>query len=243
MSFLSRIKSLFKRSKKPAIERPSQSRPIEPERIPPSAQARVELNCPLAVRDPQYQMKTRGKRPKGYPQGLVVHFTAGSSAESSLSWGRDQGLAFWMIAKDGKTYQTHSLDTWGYHAGKSSYRGIEGTVSDELLGVEIDCAGMLTPKAGKYVSWFGRQVTESNVRFSEGKANQVRGHYEKFTTKQEEALIELCLWLKRNNPKVFSFDLVVGHDEVSPGRKNDPGASLSMTMPEFRALLKQRYHE
>jgi len=42
------------------------------------------------------------------------------------------------------------------------------------------------------------------------------------------------------NPE-FRADWVAGHDEVSPGRKSDPGGSLSMTMPQFRYMLKKKY--
>jgi hypothetical protein len=56
-------------------------------------------------------------------------------------------------------------------------------------------------------------------------------------------LRKLVAWLHLNNPGVFSLDRVVGHDEVSPGRKTDPGAAIVhedkvLSMPEFRQLCK-----
>lgn len=79
--------------------------------------------------------------------------------------------------------------------------------------------------------------------------NIAKGTYEKYTEKQEQALIELVLWLKKNNPSVFNLDYVLGHDEVAgPSgigrwRKTDPGGSLSMTMDKFRTLLKNKYND
>ncbi|WP_457021162.1 hypothetical protein [Luteimonas sp. A611] len=67
--------------------------------------------------------------------------------------------------------------------------------------------------------------------------NQSAGHYQKYTILQEASLRTLLTWLRSNNPDVFRFDLVLGHDEVSPGRKVDPGGSLSMTMSAFRQSL------
>lgn len=200
--------------------------------------------CPFACQlEPQAWMRTRGKFRRDHPQGLVVHSTAGSSAESSISWGRQNGLAFWMITRDGTLIQTHPLNYWGWHAGESSWSNMIGTVSDELLGVELDNGGMLTKRRDKLFTWFEREVPPSAARYSEGRSNVVPGWYECFTPQQEETLIQLCLWLKRNNSEAFDLDLVLGHDEVSPGRKTDPGASLSWTMPEFRKLLKQKHRE
>jgi len=67
------------------------------------------------------------------------------------------------------------------------------------------------------------------------------GHYHAFTPAQFDAIRRVCVWLYLNNPDVFSIDRVVGHDEVSPGRKADPGGALYdgavYTMTEFRRLL------
>jgi N-acetyl-anhydromuramyl-L-alanine amidase AmpD len=238
MKWIQKIRKFF------TNKRPSSGpiqRPLEPERPSPSEKGKKLLWCPFAVIDPKYRMNTVGEYRRGYPEGLVVHFTAGSSAESSLMWGKEQGFAFWMIAKDGTLYQTKPLNRWGYHAGKSSWPGISGTVSDEFDGVEIDCAGRLEKKGNTWQSWFGRVVPASQRRYSKGEANIVEGWYEKMTPEQEATLKRLVLWLKENCPDVFDLDKVVGHDECSPGRKNDPGASLSMTMPQFREMIKKEY--
>lgn len=196
---------------------------------------------PLSERlDP---MKTNGKYRKGYPEGLLVHFTEGhcdneKDMVNSMNWGRSQGYNFMGIGPTGRVYQASSLEHWGSHAGSSSWSTLGSSVSQYLVGVEIACAGNVDA-SGK--SWFGKTYRKDRLRVVKAEANRKAGTYVKYTTEQEEALIGLCLWLKSNNPQVFDFDLVLGHDEVSPGRKNDPGGSLSMTMPEFRALLKQRW--
>ncbi len=75
------------------------------------------------------------------------------------------------------------------------------------------------------------------------------GWYHKYTAAQEESIIKTLLWYKWADPTDrFSFDKVLGHDEAceqagQPGRKNDPGGALSMTMPEFRELLQKRWTE
>ncbi|MFX6218437.1 N-acetylmuramoyl-L-alanine amidase, partial [Acinetobacter baumannii] len=51
------------------------------------------------------------------------------------------------------------------------------------------------------------------------------GVYVPYTRAQQEALIKVLIWLKRRYPRTFRLDYVFGHDEVSPGRKVDPGGS------------------
>jgi N-acetyl-anhydromuramyl-L-alanine amidase AmpD len=225
-----------------------------------------ELWIPYAQR-PSFRMITQGKYPKDYPVGAVVHFTAGRSDQdngfNSMQWGLGQGYAFLFIGRDGTLWQAHPLDEWGRHAGASGWSGLEGEVSDDLVGIEIAAAGRCKPVmiAGqrKFAPWFAYDkegnlihpelcFSESEMRYEpddENEDNQFSGWYQKFTQQQEETLIKTLLWLKKNNSSVFNFDYVLGHDEVARphGRKNDPGAALSMTMQELRDLLKQRYRE
>ncbi len=82
-----------------------------------------------------------------------------------------------------------------------------------------------------------RDLPADQVRYVERFQNREAGWYHRYTPEQEQALTDLLLWLKTNAPAIFDFELVLGHDEVSPGRKNDPGGSLSLTMPDLRARL------
>lgn len=214
----------------------------EPDRPSISEPGLKLLSHPTAQK---IDLPTKGSFRKGYPEGLVVHFTAGQCDDEgdmvgTMNWGKGEGLAFWGIGPTGKLYEGHRLNRWGHHAGSSKWPSLGSSLSQYLLGVEIASAGRLDSSRK---SWFGKTYPESKTRTVKAEANIAAGTYLKYTSEQEETLIEFCLWLKRNNPEVFSFDLVLGHDEIAPGRKNDPGGALSMTMPQFRALLKKRYAE
>lgn len=196
------------------------------------------------------RMKVRGKYANGFPKGAIVHFTAGQDgARNTILGGIKDGYTYWCIQRDGKLFCAHDVDQWGYHAGESSWNKIingvtfrlYGSVSDDLIGIEMNAAGMLSNTARGFVSWFKKIYPESEVRYTQGKDNQQKGFYHRYTPEQEKTLVETLFWLKDQNPGVFSFDYVLGHDEVAPKRKNDPGAALSMTMPEFREYLKTEY--
>jgi hypothetical protein len=198
------------------------------------------LWCPFANTDFP-RARSRGSYRNGYPKGAVVHFTAGrrNGLASGLEYQVSQGYLYFLIDEAGNIGQNFPLDSWGYHAGASSFPGLSGPVSNDLVGIEVQCAGKLAEQAGTYKSWFNTTIPAAEVRtISTNSANQVAGHYQKYTDAQETALVNLLVWLFRNNPDVFSLDFVVGHDEVSPGRKNDPGGALSSTMSDFRAKLR-----
>lgn len=202
----------------------------------------------------QQAMPTRGTYALGFPLGVCVHYTAGrDGAEKTILGGIKNGYTYWCIQKDGTLFAAHDANRWGYHAGESTWQKfiakLKGNLSDDLLGIEINNAGMLKKQAdGTFKTWYGETIAPENVRFVDGSSpDQAKGYYEKYTPEQEETLIKTILWLKAQNPKVFDLDCVLGHCEIAgklalgKWRKVDPGGSLSMPMPEFRALLKQRW--
>lgn len=147
--------------------------------------------------------------------------------------------------KDGKLGQSDSLAHWGYHAGKSSWSGLPGTVSNELVGLELQAAGKLKLEGGKFKTWWGGVVPVEEVKYSRRRGNIESGYYHTYTQAQMELVLDLGVWLWRNDPEVFSIDRVVGHDEVSPGRKSDPGGAFvwdekALTMNEVRELIWER---
>jgi hypothetical protein len=149
-----------------------------------------------------------------------------------------------VVAKDGTVLQGFPASEGGAHSGTDHH--------NYSVGVEIVCGGKLTPLGdGSGKTWFDKVISTPNCRTFKApaaSAPQVSGLYEKYAEIQEKTLIKLCLWYKEMAPDLFSFDNVLGHDECTQlagqgARKNDPGGSLSMTMPEFRALLKRLWVE
>lgn len=213
------------------------------------------LWIPFARRNEGGAMRTRGNYRWGYPEGAIVHFTAGrDNALNDISSGIRNGYAYLTIAPNGTVYQNHPLDEWGYHAGESRWPALGGGVSQYLVGIEICASGKLRRiddnhyrpwyNEASYLTPLGKSPKEADdlradqVRTVSAEANRVAGSYERYTDAQETALKAVLKWLHDNKPATFSYDLVLGHDEVSPGRKNDPGGALSITMPAFRTWLK-----
>ena len=224
---------------------------LEPDAQPevrPSAtdEGLKQLWCPFAETNFP-KSPTRGNYRKGYPEGAVVHFTAGRhrSLADEMAHQVTHGFTYFVIDADGRVAQNFPLDSWGYHAGTSAWPGLGSSVSSKLVGIEIQNGGQLVRSGNSWKTWFGLTIPASERRtIASNTANQQeKGTYQKYTAAQEEALFRLLRWLKSNNPEVFSNDLVLGHDEVSGPkgighwRKNDPGGALSMTMDELRGKL------
>lgn len=205
------------------------------------------------------KMIERGRFELGSCRGLQMHFTAGwDGAEKTINGGIENKYTYWCAQRDGTLYCASRADYWGYHAGQSGWtmltKKLVGSVSDDLLGMEMNAFGRVDPikgKPGKYITWFKHEVDQSEVRYSPTNANILGGYYHVYTDAQILTYIKTAMWLKLRKPLVFDFDYCLGHDEVSgptsgitkSWRKNDPGASLPWTMPKFREGLKQFYVE
>ena len=232
MKWLRKLWSWIESKKSPTPPAPTPSFPHETVPTTPEQTSEKALWVPWAIR-PTRSMPTSFTYPKGYPHGAVVHFTAGrdkteQEALDSYNWGCDSGFTFFVIGPTGKLYQGFPLNKGGAHAGSSYWPGLGSGVSSKLVGIEVACAGKLDSR-GK--SWFGVTYPQ----------DEIRNGFKKYTPQQEETLIKLLVWLKKNCPDVFDVQYILGHDEcaVPAGRKNDPGSSLSMTMPELRNKIQE----
>lgn len=188
----------------------------------------------VVVKGVSYKKHGNYRTPSGMFKGLVVHYTvsgrSASNAAGVVRYLASKNLGCMVMDEDGKIYIPEGFDVlkhWGSHAGTSAWEGDSG-LSDEYAGMEICCWGRGS-KVGPY-------------RESKGEANIIAGKYQAYTEAQETSLINFILWALHNNPS-FKIDLICGHDEAraaagKKGDKQDPGASLSMTMPQFRAHLK-----
>ena len=203
--------------------------------------------CPWAEDIPKQRSKGTYQTKNGLPYGAVVHFDAGHPDATLSRMGaiaQETGYGYWCIDGEGRVGQANPLNKWSSHAGKSYHPKLGRSVSRFLVGIEVACPGKLKHVGnGKAKSWFPRLFDLDDCRTVKAEANRKAGLYYAYTEQQEEALLQALMWMKWNDPDNFSFDLVVGHDEVSPDRKNDPGGSLNSIMPALRQRLKDDWAE
>lgn len=240
----------------PDIREDNLPKPVEvkPEAPKEPPAPKMQLWYPGRTIIPEFQklqMRTIGSYKHGHPQGAVVHFTAGRTKGTGKFTSEDirrffiqnscndKKFTYFIIDVWGNVFQQFPLNKWGYHGGVSSWGPFKGDVSSAMVGIEIMCAGKVTKKGSEYEAWFGEKYSESEIRFVKTTEQIEEGYYHKYTKAQEEALEKLLTWLEYNGDGIFQFKYVVGHDEVAPKRKNDPGGSLSISMKELREKLEK----
>ncbi len=170
------------------------------------------------------------------PQYLIIHFTAGSSAAASISWliNRDaRASAHLVIGRDGSITQLVAFNRVAWHAGASQWEGLTG-LNQYSIGIELDNAGRLERKGGQWCAWFGNAYPQDQVMEAvHGNESTVSG-WHVYTPEQIEAALSVSQALVAK----YRLKGIAGHDEISPGRKVDPGPAFPMG--SFRARLLGR---
>lgn len=177
----------------------------------------------------------------GLPDTIIIHFTAGSSAESSVSTlcnPKTKASAHLVVGRDGSITQLVSFNTIAWHAGNSSYKGRVG-FNRYSIGIEIDNAGRLTKAGNEYSAWFGRAYPEAEVFEGIHRNESKPSYWHRYPERQISAVYDLCDELV----DTYRISQILGHEEISPGRKTDPGPAFPLDKLRERLLERDRAEE
>ncbi len=168
------------------------------------------------------------------PLFLVVHYTAGATAEQAVTWltqTRAQASAHAVIGRDGSITQLAPFNIITWHAGVSNWKGYKG-MNKYAIGLELDNPGPLSHAAnGEWVSWFGSRHDPSEVIEAKHKNRTEMQGWLLYSQAQMEATMELSELLV----EAYGLEDVIGHDDIAPTRKTDPGPAFPMN--SFRSRL------
>lgn len=175
----------------------------------------------------------------GLPDAIIIHFTGGSSAESSANWltsPQAKASAHVVIGRDGKLIQLVPFDTIAWHAGASSYGGRNG-YNQFSIGIELDNPGRLKrTEGGDFVASFGRVYPPSQVISARHRNEQVESFWLAYTEQQLDVVFDLCSQLC----DLYPIREILGHEEIAPRRKDDPGPAFPLDRMRQRLLLRGR---
>jgi N-acetyl-anhydromuramyl-L-alanine amidase AmpD len=159
------------------------------------------------------------------PSLIILHYTAGPSISSAINGMRDSGTsAHFVIGRGGQVHQLVPLNRVAYHAGVSEWDGVS-MLNGQSIGIEIVNAGPLEEVDGRFETWYGRAVFPEDVRTLVHRNERMSRHWHDYPDRQVEVVEQLCHFLFREIP---SLSEVIGHEQCSPGRKDDPGPAFPL---------------
>lgn len=160
---------------------------------------------------------------------IIIHYTAGTSFDGAVEWlcnPAAKASAHLVIGRDGKVAQLASFDQVTWHAGKSELELEDGAKYNGLnmfsIGIELVNPGPLKsgppyPRTLMGGKWDG----ETFVKAKDGYVT-----WAAYTPEQLETCFSICKALYEAYPGLLKG--VYGHNEISPGRKIDPGPAFPL---------------
>jgi N-acetylmuramoyl-L-alanine amidase len=161
------------------------------------------------------------------PDTVVLHYTASNNINSdirTLYESTKEASVQFLIDTDGKVYQLMPANRIAWHAGKSRLGNRTG-MNKYSIGIEIVNPGYLVQKSdGSLATWYNEPVKPENAIKLQHKNENFERFWHIYTHKQIDSVKELCQALY----EAYNINNIVGHDDVSPGRKQDPGPAFPL---------------
>ena len=180
---------------------------------------------------------TPNKGGKFTAQYLVMHYTAATEARGSISWflsKQAQASAHLLIDRDGTITQFAPFNIITWHAGASQWNGLIG-MNKFSIGIELVNGGRLA-KSG--IAWIcavdKKTVADSDVIIARHKNDSIESGWQTYTEIQLQTAVEVAALLV----KTYELKDVVGHEDIAPLRKSDPGPAFPMS--SFRSRVMGR---
>ncbi len=161
----------------------------------------------------------------------IAHFTSGATALSSVEFWRSTAArsaeAHVIVDRDGTVYQIRPFNQECDHAGKSSWREPRGGrefawLNRCSIGIEFANAGNDEPGRDAF-DWAKKQPGFQSISAKHKNGGPLQD-WEVFPEVQILAGIAIFQAIVQR----YHLDDVVGHDDIAPARKVDPGPAFPM---------------
>jgi N-acetylmuramoyl-L-alanine amidase len=172
---------------------------------------------------------------------IIIHYTGGASGKSSakyLAKNSVKASAHIVVDRDGSVIQLVDFDTIAWHAGESSY-GDRTYLNRYSIGIELDNFGPLTKTQTGFQSYTKRTIPDNEVFEGNHPGKRQDRYWHDYTAKQLEVCNEICELLIEK----YDITKILGHEEISPGRKIDPGPAFPMRNFRTKLLNESRGDE
>ncbi|MHC1548471.1 N-acetylmuramoyl-L-alanine amidase [Phyllobacterium sp. K27] len=165
------------------------------------------------------------------PKFLIIHYTASGPNSDIASYFAQKSSnvsAHLVIRRDGTVKQCVPFNRVAWHAGKSRWTGKDGRhysgLNSSSIGIEIENWGPLKRMEDRWSSWTGVNVPRSKIIEARHKFGVPDCGWEIFTKAQMETAVAAA----RAICAAYRIEDIMGHDDIAPGRKSDPGPAWDM---------------
>jgi N-acetylmuramoyl-L-alanine amidase len=187
---------------------------------------------------------------KKYPDAIIIHYTAMYDAQAAVNAlsrytpGGRNASAHLVIGKKGEIFQLAPFNYKTWHAGTSFYNGRK-SYNSFSIGIEIDNLGWLDSyEDGQYYSRPEllnlhnpiKVLPENVIKKKHSNALVKKEYWQKFTPEQIATVKEICDLISRN----YTIKEILGHDEIAPERKQDPGPDFPIEWLRNQVLYSDR---
>jgi N-acetylmuramoyl-L-alanine amidase len=178
-----------------------------------------------------------GEFEKGLPDTIIIHYTAGpyKPALNTLTNPRVRASAHLIVDRDGSVTQLVPFNIEAWHAGSSSYGNRTG-INKYSIGIEIVNSGPLTKSGTVYRSWYGSAFNPSDVIEATHRNEKTPRFWHTYTEEQIIVVQEICQLLI----DIYNVKFILGHEEIAPLRKQDPGPAFPLDRLRNKLLGESR---
>ena len=171
--------------------------------------------------------KTSGKYAAGNLDTVIIHYTASPSFRSAYNTLMNKNVkasAHILIDRDGSILQMADFQTATWHAGRSAYKDRKG-FNKYSIGIEIVNAGPIKMQNGEFFDVYNVKYKADDVMEGTHRNRpMISKYWHKYTQAQIDATKEICELLA----KEYGIKFILGHEEISVGRKFDPGPAFPL---------------
>lgn len=175
---------------------------------------------------------------------VIIHFTGSPKGiQGDIEWAKNPNskVSFHLLVdKNGTVIQCANFREITWHAGVSQWKStnnknrIYKNLNKYSIGIEIDNVGQLFYRNGKFFNAWNKEY-DGNLIYHNKSDNT---YWEAYTQKQLDTVFKLSLLLANT----YSCVDILGHNDISPGRKIDPGPAFPMNILR-NELRKQKWYK
>ena len=170
------------------------------------------------------------------PRLVIFHFTAISFGDTLVKFKAgtpgNRVSAHLVIARDGQIVQFVDFNLRAWHAGQSTWNGL-ADINSHSIGIELANAGTVRKTGEQWLGEEGVAVPASEVIEARHKhARWPMTHWHRYA----DAQIAACHAITAALRDAYPIEDIIGHDDIAPDRKYDPGPAFPLDAIRATAL-------